>query len=100
MTATKVPPQKVEQLIDAVAWSARGDDTASSEEARRRARLSAPDCVALLAHVVRADNYASVAQRVRASSVLLEVAELLGESKPTNLFRSESSDGAGEREAS
>ena len=101
MTVAKVPPQKIEQLIDAVAWAPRGDDTASAEEARRRARQAAPDAIALLAFVVKTDGYASVAQRVRSATVLLEAAELLAsESKPTGLFRAEGSDGSGEREAS
>jgi hypothetical protein len=101
MTAAKVSPQKIEQLIDAVAWTAHGDATASAEEARRRAKLSAPDAIALLSYVVRVDNYASIAQRVRSATVLLEAAELLAsESKPTGLFRAEGSDGSGEREAS
>jgi hypothetical protein len=101
MTGAKVSPQKIEQLIDAVAWTAHGDATASAQEARRRAQISAPDCIALLAHVVRTDGYASVAQRVRSATVLLEAAELLAsESKPTNLFRAEGSGGAGEREGS
>jgi hypothetical protein len=57
-------------------------------------------CQTLLAYVVKQDGYASVAQRVRSATVLLEAAELLAsESKPTNLFRAEGSDGAGEREA-
>ena len=83
-----------------MAWTASGDASASAEEARRRAKLSAPDAIALLSFVVKQDGYASVAQRVRSATVLLEAAELLSESKPTGLFRAEGSDGSGEREAS
>jgi hypothetical protein len=102
MTVAKVSPSKIEELIDAVAWTRDGDATTSAQEARRRAQISAPDCIALLAHVVRTDGYASVAQRVRSATVLLEAAELLASerSKPTGLFRAEGADGAGEREAS
>jgi hypothetical protein len=65
------------------------------------AKLSAPDAVALLAFVVKQDGYASVAQRVRSATVLLEAAELLAsDSKPTGLFCADGSDGAGERGAS
>ena len=101
MTGAKVSPQKIEQLIDAVAWTAHGDATASAEEARRRAKLSAPDAIALLSYVVKQDGYASVAQRVRSATVLLEAAELLAsESKPTGLFHPEGSNDSGDREAS
>jgi hypothetical protein len=54
----------------------------------KRARLCGPDCVALLHHVVRSDNFASITQRVGAASTLLEAVEFLSsEAKETGLLR-------------
>ena len=100
MTVPKVSQQKITQAIDAVQWTAHGDDAASAAETRMRARLCGPDCVALLHHVVRSDNFASVTQRVRAASTLLDAGGFLSsEPKETGLFREpERTDGADERE--
>jgi len=94
--------QRITQTIDAVHWAVSDDDTEAAAETRKRARQCAPDCVALLHHVVRSDNFASITQRVRAVSVLLEVGEFLAaETKQTDLFReTEESDGTNARETS
>jgi hypothetical protein len=93
MAVPRVNQQKITEAVDTIRWTASGDDKAAAEEARRRARQVAPDCIAFLAHVVRVDGFSSSAQRVRAASTLLEVAELLAsESKPTGLFGSEAED--------
>ena len=88
MTIPKMPQKTITQTIDAVQWAVSGDDAEAAAETRKRARLCGPDCVALLHHVVRSDNFASITQRVRAASVLLEVGEFLStEAKSTGLFR-------------
>src|SRR5262249_7766241 len=100
MTITKVPQRAVTQVIDALQWRESGDDSEAVAETRKRARLCGPDCVALLHHVVRSDNFASITQRVRAASTLLEAAGLLSsEAKETGIFRDpEGTDRADERE--
>ena len=100
MTVPKVSQQKITQTIDAVQWAVSGDDAEAAAETRKRARQCGPDCVALLHHVVRSDNFASITQRVRAASTLLEAGGFLSsEPKETGLFREpEGTDGAGERE--
>jgi len=100
MTSTKVHQQKITQVIDAMQWKVSGDDAEAATETRKRARLCGPDCVALLYHVVRSDNFASVTQRVRAASTLLEAGGFLSsEAKETGIFREpEGTDGADERE--
>ena len=67
----------------------------------KRGRLSGPDAMAFLNFVMRTDNFASVAQRVRAATTLLEVGEFLAsEAKPTGLFRdAEDADGTDGRAA-
>ena len=102
MTIKKVPQRAITQVIDAMQWKVSGDDAEAATETRKRARLSEPDCVALLYHVVRSDNFASVTQRVRAASTLLEAGGFLSsETKETGLFREpEGTDSADEREAS
>ena len=102
MTAPKMSQQKITQTIDAVQWTAHGDDAEAAAETRKRARQCGPDCVALLHHVVITDNFASITQRVRAASTLLEAGGFLSpEAKETGLFREpEGTDGADEREAS
>ena len=57
--------------------------------------------MAFLNFVMRTDNFASVAQRVRAATTLLEVGEFLAsETKPTGLFRdAEDADGTDGRAA-
>jgi hypothetical protein len=97
----KVPQRAITQVIDALQWRESGDDDAEAAmETRKRARLSGPDCVALLYHVVRSDNFASVTQRVRAASTLLEAGGFLSsEAKETGIFRKpEGTDGADERD--
>jgi hypothetical protein len=83
-----------------VQWTALGDDAESAAETRKRARQCGPDAVAFLHYVVRTDKFASVTQRVRAASTLLEVGEFLSsEAKETGLFREpEGIDGGNERE--
>jgi hypothetical protein len=61
----------------AVRAAARSDDGAAAAEALRRARMAAPDCVAFLHNVVRAERIASPMQRVRAACVLLAAAGFL-----------------------
>ena len=96
----KMPQQKITQTTDAVKWAVSGDDAEAAAETRKRARQCGPDCVALLHHVVRSDNFASITQRVRAASTLLEAGGFLSsEAKETGLFRElEGTDGADERE--
>jgi hypothetical protein len=102
MMVPKVTQQKITQTIDAVQWAVSGDDAEAAAETRKRARQCGPDAVALLHYVVRADKFASVTQRVRAASVLLEVGEFLSsETKDTGLFReAEEPDGTAARETS
>lgn len=101
MTVPKVTQQKITQTIDALQWAVCGDDAEAAAEMRKRARQCGPDCVALLHHVVISDNFASITQRVRASTVLLEAGGFLSsETKETGLFReAEGSDGADAGEA-
>jgi hypothetical protein len=88
MGVLKVNQQKLTETINAVQWTARGDDAEAAMETRKRARLSGPEAVAFLSFVVRTDGFASAAQRVRAASTLLEVGEFLSsEAKATGLFR-------------
>jgi hypothetical protein len=98
--AVRVNQQKVTEAIDAVQWTAHGDDAETAAETRKRARLCGPDCVALLHHVVRSDNFTSITQRVRAASTLLETGGFLSsEAKETGIFREPvGTDGADERE--
>jgi hypothetical protein len=100
MAMTKVPQRAITQVIDAMQWKVSGDDAEAATETRKRARLSGPDCVALLYHVVRSDNFASVTQRVRAASTLLEAGGFLSsEAKETGIFpEPERTDGSDERE--
>ena len=100
MTVPKVSQQKITQTMDAVQWAVSGDDAEAAAETRKRARQCGPDCVALLHHVVRSDNFASITQRVRAASTLLEAGGFLSsEAKETGIFREpEGTDGADERE--
>jgi hypothetical protein len=100
MPVPKVPPPKIARSVDDVHWSMSGDDADATLEARRRARLAAPDAVAFLVHCIR-DDHASNQQRVRSANMVLECAGLLQtESKPTGLFGSDAGDadgaGAGE----
>ncbi|WP_027526108.1 hypothetical protein [Bradyrhizobium sp. Ec3.3] len=88
MAVLKVNQQKLTETINAVQWTARGDDAEAATETRKRARQCGPDAVAFLSFVVRSDGFASVTQRVRAASTLLEVGEFLSsETKSTGLFR-------------
>jgi len=100
MTVPKVTQQKIAQTIDAVQWAVSGDDAEAAVETRKRARQCGPDAVAFLHYVVRTDKFASVTQRVRAASTLLEVGEFLSsEAKETGLFREpEGTAGPDERE--
>ena len=100
MTIPKVPQKTITQMIDVLSWGVSGDDAEAATETRKRARLCGPDCVALLHHVVRSDNFASITQRVRAASTLLEAGGFLSsEAKETGIFREpEGIDSADERE--
>jgi hypothetical protein len=101
MVVPKASQGKVTEAVDAVRWTAQGDDSEAATETRRRAKLTGPDCVAFLYHVLRTDGFASPPQRVRCATTLLEAAGLLSPvAKETGLFRAEDADGAGEREAS
>ena len=102
MTVPKVTQQQITQTINAVQWTAHGDDTEAAAETRKRARQCGPDAVAFLHYVLKTDKFASAAQRVRAASTLLEVGEfLLSEARETGLFReAEESDRAHARETS
>ena len=89
MTVAKVP-QKTTQMIDALQWGVSGNDAEAAAETRKQARLCGPDCVASLHHVVRSDNFASITQRVRAASTLLEAGGFLSsEAKETGARREE-----------
>lgn len=93
--AVKIVQEKVSEVVDAVRWTAQGDDAEAAAETRRRARLVGPDAVAFLSFAMKSDGFASVSQRVRCASVLLEVGQFLSfEAKPTGLFN-EVSDGDG-----
>jgi hypothetical protein len=93
--APKVTQDQVTETINAVQWTAHGDDVEAAAVTRRRARQCGPDCIALLHHVVRSDNFASITQRVRASIALLEAGEFLTpEAKATDLFREPEGSGA------
>jgi hypothetical protein len=99
MTIPKVLQKTITQTIDAVQWTVLGDDAEAAAETRKRARQCGPDAVAFLNFVVRTDKFASVTQRVRAASVLLEVGEFLStEAKETGLFRETEGTGLDERE--
>jgi hypothetical protein len=102
MTVPKMVRKEITQTIDAMQWTAHGDDAEAAAETRKRARQCGPDAVALLHYVVRTDKFASVTQRVRAASTLLEAGGFLSsETKETGLFREpEGTDSADEREAS
>ena len=100
MMVPKVVQKEVTQTIDAVQWAVSHDDVEAAAETRKRARQCGPDAVAFLYYVLRTDKFASITQRVRAASTLLEVGEFLSsEAKETGLFREpEGTDGADERE--
>jgi len=102
MTVPQMVRKEITQTIDAMQWTAHGDDAEAAAETRKRARQCGPDAVALLHYVVRTDKFASAAQRVRAASTLLEVGEFLSsETKETGLFReAKESDGADAGETS
>ena len=94
--ASKMSQQKVE-----IEWTTSGDDGEAAKEARRRARLAAPDAIAYLVHCVR-DDHATNAQRVRSANMVLECAGLLQtETRVTGLFGGDAGDAdANGREAS
>jgi hypothetical protein len=84
----KVTRDTVTEAVDAVQWTAHGDEVEAAIETRKRAKLTGPDCVAFLYYVLRTDGVASSTQRVRCASTLLEVGEFLAtETKTTGLFR-------------
>ena len=95
-----MPQKTITQVIDAMQWKVSGDDAEAATETRKRAVLSGPDAVALLHFVVITDKFASVSQRVRAASVLLDVGGFTtSEPKETGLFREpEETDAVDERE--
>jgi hypothetical protein len=95
----RMSQQKITQAADTVKWAVSGDDNEAAAETRKRARQCGPECVALLHHVVITDNFASITQRVRAASMLLEAGGFLASGdKETGIFRDPAAtDGAGER---
>jgi hypothetical protein len=103
MAVVKVNRGQVAEATEAIRWTMSGDDCAAAQETRKRGRLSGPDAMAFLNYVMRTDNIATIAQRVRAATVLLEVGEFLAsEYKATGLFGGEGADAdvANGREAS
>jgi hypothetical protein len=99
--AIKMPQQKITQARDALRWAVSGDDDEAAAETRRRAKLTGPDCVALLYHVMKTDGFASPAQRVRCATTLLDAAGFLApEAKETGLSQTEETDGVDGRETS
>jgi hypothetical protein len=101
MTVPRVRQKTITQAIYAVQWTAQGDDAEAAAETRKRARQCGPDAVAFLYHVLITDKFASIAQRVRAASTLLEAGEFLAsEAKETGLFREAEESAAAAREAS
>jgi hypothetical protein len=85
----KVAQPQVSEAIDVVKWTAQGDDQeAAAAETRRRSRLTGPDCVAFLHHVVRSESFASPVQRVRAAVTLMEAGGFVASAakEPTGLF--------------
>jgi hypothetical protein len=87
----KVNRAQVTEAVDALRLTTSGESAAAAE-ARRLARAASPHCIEFLSFVVR-DDHASTAQRVRASTVVLECAELLQtESRPTGLFGGDAGD--------
>jgi hypothetical protein len=101
MSVVRITQPQMTRIIDALQWTVESDDLEAVTETRKRARQCGPDCVALLHYVVRADRFASVTQRVRAASLLLNVGEFLSaELKSTDLFHApDEADGATERAA-
>lgn len=65
------------QAVDAVEQAVNSEDAKAAVETRRRARLTGPDCVEFLHHVVLDDRFVSPAQRVRSATVLLEAGGFL-----------------------
>jgi hypothetical protein len=105
--ALKVAQPQVSEAINAVQWTAQGDDMEAAAETRRRARQVGPDCVAFLTYVMRSDSFASPVQRVRAAVALFEVGGFIAASakEPTGLFDADAdadadANVAGERKAS
>jgi hypothetical protein len=97
-----VDQQAVRTAIGVAQSAVRGEDSAAAETVRL-SRLSGPDCVTFLHHLV-CDDRALLSQRVRASCVLLETAGLIGgassESKSSAAFREPTEgDGASGRDA-
>ena len=91
-----VDQQAMRTAIGVAKSAVRGEDSAAAETVRL-SRLSGPDCVTFLHHLV-CDDRALLSQWVRASCVLLETAGLIGgassESKSSTAFR-ESTEGNG-----
>jgi hypothetical protein len=93
----KVNQGQVTAAITTVRAAVGDDDAVAAAEALRLAKLSAPDAVAFLHNVVRAERAATVPQRVRASSLLLAVAGFLPESRVSGgLAEAEAADGGGD----
>ena len=84
----KVAQPQVSEAIDVVKWTAQGDDQEAAAETRKRSKLTGPDCVAFLHHVVRSDSFASPPQRVRAAVTLMEAGGFVASAakEPTGLF--------------
>ena len=84
----KVAQPQVSEAIDVVKWTAQGDDQEAAAETRKRSKLTGPDCVAFLHHVVRSESFASPVQRVRAAVTLMEAGGFVASAakEPTGLF--------------
>jgi hypothetical protein len=102
--AGMVDQEEVTTVIATRRAVARGDDAVAAEATVRLARRTGPDAVRFLRRVIVTDGgWASVAQRVRASCAVLEVAGHLGgysaETRSIAAFEEPKGvDGAGERE--
>lgn len=94
----KVDQGQVTAAIATVRAGARSEDGAAAAEALRRARMAAPDCVAFLHNVVRAERIASPMQRVRAACTLLQVGGFVpADNRSSGVFAEpEGADGGGD----
>ena len=85
---TPVDQGQVTTAIAAGRSATQGHDTAAAEETLRLARAGGPDAVTFLRNVVRAERFATVAQRVRAACAVLEVAGFLpSETRSSGAFQ-------------
>jgi len=96
-----VDREAVTTAIGVAKSAARGEDSAAAETVHL-SRLSGPDCVTFLHHLV-CDDRALLSQRVRASCALLEVGGFLGggssADRSSTRVREAQGDGASGRDA-